>query len=1467
MMRVTWNSWRLLLVALLLAISTMPTARAADVRVLFLGDAGHHQPRPRFEQLQPVMAARGIDLVYTDKLSDLNAEKLAKFDAVLLYANIDRIEPAPAQALLDYVAGGGGFVPLHCASYCFRNSAELVQLMGAQFERHGTGVFRTEIAGADHPLMKGFGGFESWDETYVHRLHNEKERTVLEYRVDAEGREPWTWVRTHGKGRVFYTAWGHDERTWGNAGFQNLVERGIRWAAGKDPAVVPDFMSQSPFTIPRMTPLRQDVAPFEYVDVGAKIPNYVPAKKWGEQAEPHTRMQKPLPAAESIKHLVVPEGFHVELFAAEPDLGGKPIAMNWDERGRLLVAETYDYPNELQPSGQGRDRLRICEDTDGDGRADKFTVFAEKLSIPTAVLACRGGVLVQDGAETVFLQDTDGDDRADQRHVLITGWGIKDTHGGVSNFRYGLDNWIWAMQGYNRSQPVVNGKPLQEFRNGFFRFRLDNSDPPKVTELEFLRSTNNNTWGLGLSEEGLAFGSTANHNPSVYLPIPNRYYERVRGWTPSLELGTIADTHLFKPITDKVRQVDHFGGYTAGAGHALYTARQYPQQYWNRTAFVNGPTGHLVGTFVLTPDGSDFRSTSPFNLLASDDEWTAPIMAEVGPDGNVWVIDWYNYIVQHNPTPRGFETGKGAAYETDLRDKKHGRIYRVVYDLAKPAALVSLADASPEQLVAALAHPTMLWRLQAQRLLVEQQRVEMLPALVTLAADTSVDPVGLNVGAIHALATMAGLNLLDGSHPDVTAAAIAALKHRSAGVRRNAAALLPPNAVSTDALLAAGVLQDSDAQVRLAAMLALADLPPTAAAGEQLVAAMLRPENTTDRWIPEAAICAAAKQVDAFLLAAIRVPQPPEKFTQTVTIVAEHVAREARVEALPPLLAALPGTPPSMTSAVLRGLAQGWPADKTVPDSVALASAVERLLPGMKLGERALLLRFAQRLGIAGVDVELNRVRSELLAQLDDASRDDDERLSAARDLVDLSPADDRTVETVLDRVTPRTPPSLAVGLLRALDRSESSQLGSLAVARFGRLSPANRTVAISVLLGRPQSTKALLDGLSVQQVQLGELSLDQKQMLADHPDKSIRERARAVLAASGTLPSADRKQVLEELLPVARETGDAAAGKLVFKKHCSKCHVHSGEGERIGPELTGMAVHPKEELLGHILDPSRSVEGNFQTYTVVTVDGRLVNGLLASESKTSLEILDAEAKRTTVLREDVEELVRSTKSLMPDGLEKQATREELRDLLEFLTERGRFLPLDLSKAATISSALGMFNDKRSGVERLVLDDWSPRTVRGVPFQLIDPRGGQTPNVILLEGSRGAVCRTMPRGAELPCHGPVGAIHLLSGVSGWGYPATDERTVSLIVRLHYADGTSEDHPLVNGEHFADYIRHVDVPGSELAFLLRQQQIRYLVIRPRRDESLDRLEFVKGPDPTAPVIMAVTLESPSGGQAD
>lgn len=215
-------------VAFLLFVST---ATAAPLRVLFLGDDGFHRPAERFKQLEPALSPRGIEFTYTKSLEDLNAENLARYDVLVIFANHTRITPEQEKALIDYVESGRGLVPIHSASFCFLNSPKYIELVGGQFKSHGNGVFKETIVNSEHPVTKGLTPIESWDESYVHAKHNTN-RVVLAERRDDKGNEPYTWVREVGKGRVFYTAWGHDERTWGNPQFIALIERGIRWAAG-----------------------------------------------------------------------------------------------------------------------------------------------------------------------------------------------------------------------------------------------------------------------------------------------------------------------------------------------------------------------------------------------------------------------------------------------------------------------------------------------------------------------------------------------------------------------------------------------------------------------------------------------------------------------------------------------------------------------------------------------------------------------------------------------------------------------------------------------------------------------------------------------------------------------------------------------------------------------------------------------------------------------------------------------------------------------------------------------------------------------------------------------------------------------------------------------------------------------------------------------------------------------------------
>lgn len=687
-----------LVVAALGKSLVMPGEEARRISVLFFGaptsNGPAHDPVTRYQVLKKHLGVHGIDLTYSEDPAEVfNRETLGKYDALLMYGNWAQGGRMPAdqeRALLDYVEKGGGFLPIHCASACYGASPRFVELVGAKFRSHGAEVFAPKTV-AKHPIVDGYQSFEAWDETYVHSDHND-DRIVLQRR----DQEPWTWVREQGKGRVFYTASGHDHRVWDTPQFHELIKRAVYWSVGSD----------------RYKLLKKLDLP-ELEQEAVSLPGYRKRKEI-------TMAQKPLPPAESIKLAQVPTGFELSLFASEPDIVN-PIYVNWDHRGRAFVIETIDYPNNLQRNNLGHDRITICEDTDGDGRADKFTRFAEKLSIPTSLVFANGGVICTNGSELLFLQDTNGDDKADVRKVLFKGFNMGDTHAGPSNLKWGPDGWIYATIGYSGFGGKVGGED-HRFAQGLFRFL------PDASKLEWLQPTTNNTWGLGFTEEFDILGSTANGNPSFYFTFPKSTYESVslsQGRTPRAD-----NNPLLNPSSADIRQVDQFDRYTAAAGHAVYTAGRFPKSYQNKSAFVCGPTAKLVGHFDLAREGAGWKATqSPNNLYNSADAWSAPVCAEVGPDGAVWICDWYNIIVQHNPTPSkrsaGIDarTGRGNAYETPHRDKQHGRIYRVYPRGSKDDPNPQLDPEKPASLVAGLEHSNLFWRLHAQRLIAEGQIV------------------------------------------------------------------------------------------------------------------------------------------------------------------------------------------------------------------------------------------------------------------------------------------------------------------------------------------------------------------------------------------------------------------------------------------------------------------------------------------------------------------------------------------------------------------------------------------------------------------------------------------------------------------------------------------------------------------------------------------------------------------------
>jgi putative membrane-bound dehydrogenase-like protein len=597
-----------------------------------------------------------------------------------------------------------------------------------------------------------------------------------------------------------------------------------------------------------------------------EVPNY-------ERRPEPVKYQAPLDPKDSMRYTQVPADFDLQLFAAEPDVV-KPIYVAWDERGRAWVVEARDYPHGLVAEGEpGKADIKICEDTDGDGKADKFTIFADNLNLPTSLVFVNGGVIVSEARHMLFLKDTDGDDKADTRQIILPGWGVGDTHAMQSNLGRGFDNWLYGAVGYSNFRGNAGGKDLQ-FGQGIFRFKADGS------ALEFLHQFNNNTWGFGQNAAGDIFGSTANGNPTFYGYLPANVLNPTQpgfgrrgggggggGFRPGYRIGpadasdgataqvrrlpsakSMAPGMRMHPNTPNVRMVDNFGGYTAAAGHAFMISDALPARLQGK-ALVTEPTAKLVGIMDIRRDGGGYKALDGFNLLASSDEWMSPIFADVGPDGAIWVIDFYSFIIQHNPTPNlqsaGIEasTGSGGAYMTgnNLRDQTHGRIYRVVWKDGPKSSIQSLAGAKAPELVAALDSGNQYWSLTAQRLIVDNKMADAAPAL-----RKRVRSGAGGAGAIHSLWSLEGIGALDReTHRS-------ALLDKDPALRRNAIRALPGNDAGRQLFFGSPVIQDPDLLTREVAFVKLAEFP-TLPEIQTVVAQLSRAAaNTNDAFLNDA---------------------------------------------------------------------------------------------------------------------------------------------------------------------------------------------------------------------------------------------------------------------------------------------------------------------------------------------------------------------------------------------------------------------------------------------------------------------------------------------------------------------------------------------------------------------------------------------------------------------------------------
>ncbi len=1402
-------------------------ARAQDALRIFLrGGPKTHGPgehdHPRFvDDWKVLLAARGAQVQGEQRFP--TSEELARTDVLVLYAaDGASIHAEQRTSFESFLARGGGLVVLHDA-ICGDDPHWFQGVAGGAWEwgkaQYATGVVDLYTTDATHAITRGAANFRFDDEIYWN-LDLEPDIHVLQSGFHTVfDITPQMWTFEKAGHRAFVSLQGHRQSAFEHAAWRTLLLRGIAWAGRRDADLLLEPGEADALAYPPGGPTRP------------------------EQAS---------------KSLTLHPDFELSLVAAEP-LIEKPISLDWDARGRLWVAQSPGYPEKERFSGRpARDEIAILSDDDGDGRMDSKQVFAGGLDLVTSLVFHRDGVIVSAAPEILWLRDTDRNGVCETREVLFRGFGFGDTHAVLSNLRWGIDGWIYATQGYSGgdSRHVRNaaGRDFGPIGNGVLRFK------PDGTAIEMVSSYGSNTWGLDFTSDGELLFSMANGAHLRHVVVPERVL--AGGRVGSVESWTDVPDHdrvvpLLEHHDAPYAQIDFVGGFTATSGCCVYDGGAWPAE-WNDACFVAEPTVHLVHHDVLARKGITFAASKAreSEFLAGTDLWFRPIHMRVGPDGALYVLDFYNQAVVHNDT-RGPKHGPTNFALRPDRDHDHGRIWRVQHRKARELDVPSLANAGPETLAAALAHPNEWARATAQRMLVERGAVAALPRIAELARS---DPAATTrIRAAWSLRHLAG----------VTASLPALLADRDAGVRKNAARIAAFELVQDPAspLLARVIelLEDSDAQVRLAALIALENRRTAPDENWRLLSCWSRLEDDASR---TALVRVAALDATGVIEASFD-PRyadvqgargSPQDFASLARELARYAARAKNCVGALQIVGALRSAPLAQAACVtstLRVIDKELPASAVCPIDANVHAALAALLGSESLDVARAALPLARRWEREGTTEPARALVARLVAELASDAAPVRERIADLEALLPGGTVDEATWRGAARLFAATSALEDQQAIVAALDRAGMpARASAVVLGAWSSLAPAARDLAFDACLRRAHSSAALLDALERRELALAELGPQRQHRLRTHPDAAIAARAAQLFTQLGAKPSAKVEELVTRFLPIASQPGDAAQGKLVFEKNCAQCHVVDGAGGRIGPDLTGMGTHGARELLPIVLDPNRSVEAGFAEWQLETKDGKLVSGILAREDARAL-VLRSTAGDVEVARDEIEWLKNTGRSPMPEGLDSIGA-EGFRDLFAYLT--GKFAGwrvLEMEDVVSSSSLDGLYDVERDK-KPLVFAHYGINDVDGVPFELLDPRHQSSGcNALVLKGGWAGwdAKEKKPKRVEIPVGCALQRVHVLGGVGGWAFPFHPDPRPICTWTWVYEDGEREDVVLRSGVEFADWIGRNDVSGSEFVDGLLTAdswgQVRRFALEPRRKDAL---------------VRSIVLESPDGEQA-
>jgi putative membrane-bound dehydrogenase-like protein len=951
---------------------------------------------------------------------------------------------------------------------------------------------------------------------------------------------------------------------------------------------------------------------------------------------------------EAAARMVLPSGFHAEVAASEP-LIRQPVAAHFDERGRLWVVEylQYPHPNGLTPVSvdvylrteydkfpeppphgpKGADRVSILEDTDGDGRMDRKTVFVEGLNLASGVAVGHGGVFVAQAPYLLFYPDKDRDDVPDgDPEVLLSGFGLQDAHAVVNSLTWGPDGWLYGAQGSTVTANIRG----HSFQQGIWRYH------PITREFELFAEGGGNTWGVDFDPVGRLLGSS-NSSFVAFHMVQGGYY-----WKGFAKHGPLHNPRTFGYFDALSYQGRKPGGHVTPGG-IVYQGDAYPEPF--RGAFVGGNLlSNAVYWHLLEPKGSTLEARFGGTLIDSRDAWFRPIDLLTGPDGCIYVVDWYDRRASHLD-PR------------DNWDKTNGRVYRVVHGERPKVEPFDLSGRTTAELIQLQGHPNAWWADTARRILAERRDATAIPSLRASLDGERDEPRALRL--LWALDVSGGVD---------EAVATDLLEHPVPGVRRWAIRLLGDRHQWSESIrdrLADLAASEPDPGVRSQLAASCQRWKPDDAL-PVLVALAGRDEDATDEHIPlqiwwaaELAFRTEPGQVCGRLASPEMLPHPIVR-----DVLLERLARASALDRRFDLVATLldEARPAGLADRVVQGVERGLEGQALAEMPGPLAGAFEALWSSSEPGPG--VIRLGVRLGSeAAYGAALDRVG--------DASAPEAERLA----LVELigqvpRPSGRAALIAALGR---EASPTLLAALLNALSADGSPEAADSILARFETLPAPLRSQAIDRLVSRKEWAGRLFDAMERGRVEPDAVTTSQAEAVVRLGDPALNDRLRL---AWGKLPErldeARAKRIAEVrgILPEG-DKGDARRGADVFRETCAGCHRLFGQGETIGPELTGAERGSLDFLLESLVAPSEVIRKEYQPMTLATKDGRVLNGLIVEESDAAVTLFDSNRQRTVVSRDQVEELRASDVSVMPEGLLDKLSDAQVRDLFRFLQAGG----------------------------------------------------------------------------------------------------------------------------------------------------------------------------------------------------